>query len=264
MAIPKKKRRIITVNQTEYYWRRESTRCLYIETGQNPNHIIKAFFDKGYFAVPQVVRAVIDYTVHHQLDTQPLIIIENAHDLFKAELENHQQKEYDIFKKNTIEWIKKRIQESWDLYHSSRKNIIEKNYRGAIGDLVSSLLIDSSKKERWTLLENFITDELKEVTLLNIRAFAYRSLSKRYEDYESHCRKLAFKDIEEAIKLDPDCALSYGILAEFLYDENDLQGFYYNWEKALQKGMTHPIDHIIKFYLKDETEFKRISQKYLE
>lgn len=58
MAIPKKKRRIITVDQTEYYWRKESNRCLYIETGQSPNFIIKGYFEKGYFAAPQVVLEV--------------------------------------------------------------------------------------------------------------------------------------------------------------------------------------------------------------
>lgn len=264
MAIPKKKRRIITVNDTEYYWRKENNRCLYIENGQSPNFIIKGYFDKGYFAVPQVVRAVIDYTFEHKLNNQPIVLIENAHELFKTEIERHNNNEYEKFKARLKEYNKGRGKEGWEHYHFAEKLLGEKNYREAMRYLMYSIHIDSSKEERWSLLENFISEDIKNAELLTIRASTYRDLSKRYEDYESHCRKLAFKDIEEAIKLDPDCALSYGILAEFLYDENDLQGFYYNWEKALQKGMTHPIDHIIKFYLKDETEFKRISQKYLE
>lgn len=263
MAIPKKKRRTITIDQTEYYWRRESTRCLYIETGQSPNHIIKAYFDKGYFSVPQVVRAVIDYTIHHQLDTQPLVIIENAHELFKAELENHQQKEYEFFKRRTIEWDKNLKEKGWDEYHAAKKCIIEKDYFNAIFHFISSIRIDPSRKERWALLENFITDDIKSAELLNERAYYYRELSTRVED-KSYCRKAAFKDIEEALKLNPDCGIAYGTLAELLYDENDLQGFYYNWEKALQKGMTQSISGWIRFDLKEEAEFKRISQKYLE
>jgi tetratricopeptide (TPR) repeat protein len=263
MAIPKKKRRIITVNQTEYYWRLESNGCLYIETGQSPNHIIKAYFDKGYFAVPQVVRAIIDYTIHHQIDTQPLVIIENAHDVFKAELENHQQKEQNKNDRKIFAWHKDLKEKGWDEYHSAKKCILEKDYFNAIFHFICSIRIDPSRKERWTLLENFITDDNKSAELLNERAYYYRELSTHVED-KSYCRKAAFKDIEEALKLNPDCAIVYGTLAELLYDENDVQGFYYNWEKALHKGMTQSISGWIKFDLKEEAEFKRISKKYLE
>ncbi|SDI94604.1 hypothetical protein [Chryseobacterium jejuense] len=98
MAIPKKKRRIINVNQTEYYWRKESNNCLYIETGQSPNCIIKSYFENRYlyFAVPQVVKAVIEYTIKHKLNAKPLVIIENGLELFKAEIERHLQKENEV------------------------------------------------------------------------------------------------------------------------------------------------------------------------
>lgn len=262
MAIPKKKRRTITVNQTKYYWRKDSNICLYIETGKSPNFIIKVFFGKGYFAVPKVVHAVIDYVINNKLDNKSSIIIENGEELFKTELERHQEKINEEANEKTTKWHKKRNKEGWDYYHSAKKCIIEKDYFKAISDIVYSIMIDSSKKERWSLLENFISEDIKNAKLLNERAFKYRWLSK-YPEYES-CRKAAFNDIEEALKLDPNCAIAYGTLAELLYDENNLQGFYSNWEKALQKGMTQPIDDFIIFDLKDENEYIRISKKYLE
>lgn len=261
MAIPKKKRRIISVNQTKYYWRKESNRCLYIETGQSPNFIIKGYFEEGYFAVPQVVRAVIDYAVYNKLDNQSFVIIENGQELFKKELENHHQNENEISDRKIIEGLEKRSQEGWDEYHAAKKCITEKDYFKALHHLISTVRVDPSKKERWFLLENFISDDIKNAELLNERAFYYRKLSE-YEEYKFHCIKAAFNDIEQALKLDPNCAIAYGTLAELLYDQNDIQGFYYNWEKALQKRMTQSIDGWIKFCLKDEKEFIRISKKY--
>lgn len=184
MAIPKKKRRIITVDQTEYYWRKESNRCLYIETGQSPNFIIKGYFEKGYFAAPQVVRAVIDYIHDHKIDTQPFVIIENAHELFKAELERHQQKENEKSDERIIESKKRRSEEGWNFYHLAKKGILERDYCEALDNLMSSIMIDSSKKERWSLLENFISEDLKNAELLTMRAITYRRLS-RYPEYQS-------------------------------------------------------------------------------
>ncbi len=263
MAIPQKKRRRILVNQTEYYWRKESNRCLYIETAQSPTFIVKVYFEKEYFAVPQVVRAVIDYTVANKLDAQSFVIIENGQELFKRELEKHQQRENEISDRKIIELHKKRLQEGWNEYHAAKKCITEKDYFKAIHHLINSIRIDPSGKERWSLLENFIFDDIKSAELLNERAFYYRKLYQ-YEENESYCRKAAFNDIEEALKLNSNCAVAYGTLAELMYDKDDLPGFYYNWEKALQKGMLQPIDGWINFYLKEEKEFKRISEKYLK
>lgn len=271
MAIPKKKRRTIIVNKTEYYWRKESNICLYIETGKNPNFIIKVFFHDEYFALPGVVRTVINYILSNNLYTRPLIIIENGNELFKTELERQQQKRKEEDEERRIKWKQEaekskqeRIRDGWDEYRSAKKCITEKNYFEAIRHLLYSIRIDLSKKERWSLLENCIPEDIKDAMLLNQRAFYYRILSKYEEEYKSYCRKAAFNDIEEALKLDPNCAIAYGTLAELLFDEKDLDGFYYNWEIALQKGMTEQIDGWIAFDLKEEEEFIRISKKYLE
>ncbi|WP_185289238.1 hypothetical protein [Chryseobacterium lactis] len=265
MAIPKKKRRTITVNQTEYYWRKVSDRCLYIETGQNPNGRIKAYFEKGYFAVPQVVRAVIDYTINNKHDNNPLTIVENGDELFKTELEKHQQKRREENEEQFIRSNIERHQKGWNEYHTGKKYILEKDYFKALYPLMNSIRIDPLKKERWSLFESFISEDIKSAELLNERANYYRTLSKDTEtQYQSYCRKAAFKDIEDALNVNPDCAIAYGTLAELLYDENDLGGFYYNWEKALEKGMTQSIDGFIRFDLKDTDEFIRISQKYLK
>jgi tetratricopeptide (TPR) repeat protein len=271
MAIPKKKCRTIIVNNTKYYWRKESNICLYIETGRTPNFIIKAFFHEEYFAVPGVVGAVINYTLNNELYKKPLIVIENGNELFKTELERQQQKRKKEDKERKIKWEQKaevskqeRIRDGWDEYRSAKKCIAEKNYFEAILHLLYSIRIDLSKKERWSLLENCIPEDIKDAVLLNERACYYRRLSKYEEEYKSYCRKAAFNDIEEALKLDPNCAIAYGTLAELLFDEKDLDGFYYNWEIALQKGMTQQIDGWIAFDLKEAEEFIRISKKYLE
>jgi tetratricopeptide (TPR) repeat protein len=251
MAIPKKKRRTIVVDDQTYYWRKASNIELYIETGERYNYVIKAFFTDGYeFRYPSIVRAVIEYARANWKAPYGTFRIEEASEIFKKELLASAEKENQLAKERNQQF---RERMTWECLDQAKECIQKNELTKAMTLLSSSIGYDKDNTKSQHLLNTIISSANKTPSLYNHRACIYR-YKKEY--------KKALKDIQQALILDSEFAIAYGTKAEIMYDLGDMEEFFVNYELSLKKGMTQRIDQHIHYALRENERLLGILRKY--
>lgn len=292
MAIPKKKRRKIVVNDTTYYWRVNHHAVLaknldhkpdflplnelpeilyytevYIETGARPTRRIKAhFYDERvhsrrlrnlYLLVtPRIVNAIINHIVKNYDMNEKDVVISNARVLFEGVMEEVCKRENELGRTRYEAFRKAQSEHYYNMANQAMKN---NQYYEAINHYYQAVAYDKTNPHKQEALHRSINDANENARLYNLRGFKYRQLAlhKTLSDYS-----LALADVKKAISLDPDYAISYGTYAEICYDLEDMEGFYHYLEMAFQKGMKEKIDGNIHFLLKNEKRYLKLCENY--
>lgn len=219
--------------------------------------MVKAEFIHCERLLPKVVAAVIAYAKSHSKDTDKVIEIRNATQVFEEVLKASDEKENSLGRiryANYIQDAGKRHELEAD------RHIREGHLDKAIDELSSSIFYDRKNSHKLRKLGHLIRDDQASAELYNHRAFAYYKLH-RNDPARGHLEK-GYTDVVKAIELDPAYAIAYGTLAEILYLMGDREGFYDNLLTALEKGMTQKIDGEINFELREEPRFLDLLDRF--